>query len=183
MTSQCKYDELLAVYRGLDPAARKSVDAHLHQCPTCAARLARYEQVDQSLLTLPEFGLPVRLHQPWFGQLPADYATTSDPRLRTGLSPVFGRVLLPVGLVISLIVGIWLLLASLTGGDGHIAATPTLTFTPTATTAALLHKNDSVARRTGFTVPPPPRAMAVFPSPRPTSTAAQLRPVAVLRFP
>jgi hypothetical protein len=145
--------------------------------------LAGYERVDQSLHALPDIHLPARLQQPWSRQMAVDHPATPDRRRRNGPGYAVGRVLLPASLVIGLIVGVWLLLASLTGDDNRVAATPTLTLTPTATTAALLHEGASAVSLTGFAPPPLPQAAAVLPPPRPTLIAVYVHPAAALRTP
>ena len=42
---------LLSLYHDgmLEPKQREEVRAHLHSCPTCAARLARYRQMDEQI--------------------------------------------------------------------------------------------------------------------------------------
>jgi hypothetical protein len=168
----CRFEELLAVYRSLDLEARASVDAHLRECPACAARLAGYERVDQSLRTLPGIRLPARLQQPWPGRLPASQIATRDRRPRGGFGLAVGRVLLPASLIVGLVAGVWLLLASLSGGDGGVTATPTLTLTPTATAVALLDETGGVAVHVDPGAIPAPHA-ALYPVPRPTLIAAQ----------
>ena len=49
-----KIKELLAVYRNLEVAERNAVDEHLRGCPSCAASLAAYEEMDRALAALPD---------------------------------------------------------------------------------------------------------------------------------
>lgn len=138
MTRHTKYERLSAVYRELDPAERALVDVHARECSSCAARLAGYERVDQSLQALPDLPLPARLQRPGIWA-PADRGLAgSDQRGLGGIKAVFGRALLPAGLIIVLMVGACLLFLSVTGDDLVVTATPTLTLTPTATVMAFL---------------------------------------------
>ena len=180
MKRQCRYNELLAVYRDLGVAARSSVDMHLRECPACTARLAGYERTEQSLRALPELHLPTRLHQPW--QLMPREPAASERSLRTGFGFVAGRVLLPAGLIIGLVIGVWFLLTSLTGGDQHMTATPTLTLTPTATMVTFLDEARAVAHVEAGVIPAP-HAAALPPAPQPTLIAAQVDATGVLSAP
>ena len=183
MRRSCKGVAQLAVYRSLDFAARAAVDAHLRECPVCAARLIGYERVDQSLQMLPEVRPPARLQQPWPKQMAARGAATSDHPSHHGSGWVVGKVLLPASLIIGLVVGLWLLVASLTGGDSHLAVTPTLTLTPTATVAALLRQDNAVEVRQSPSAVRLPRAAVVLPTPLPTLIVSQFGPAAALRTP
>ncbi|MCB0183298.1 MAG: hypothetical protein KDE31_03490, partial [Caldilineaceae bacterium] len=42
----------LAIYSDLDVETKAAVDAHLHECATCAATLHGYQQMDQSIKLL-----------------------------------------------------------------------------------------------------------------------------------
>lgn len=183
MRRQCKYAELVAVYRGLDIATRLSVDEHLRKCQACAARLAGYERVDESLRTLQVLDLPARLQQSWSRQLPDWQAVPPDRRFRNGFGFVVGRVLLPASLIIGLVAGVWFLLATWTGDDNHVAATPTLTLTPTATVAALLDEDDDAEASARLNAAVLPQAVADLPVPLPTLIATQIGPSVALRSP
>jgi anti-sigma factor RsiW len=174
MRRSCRYEELVAIYRDLDQAARLSLDAHLRECQACTARLTAYQQIDQSLQALPPLRLPVRLQQPWHSQLAARAPARSDRELRSRSGLVFGRILLPAGLIIGLVVGLWFLLAALADENSRATVTPTLTLTPTATVMALLDGDADAALGVR------PRAAALsgtaiaVPAPQPTWTATRV---------
>lgn len=181
MRGHSEYERALAVYRGLEPAARVRVDAHLRTCPTCAARLAGYEQVESALRALPELRLPARLQRPWAEVVARQKAATGIAKRgeKTGWGVALGRALLPAGLVIALLVGAWLLLSSVTGDDVVATATPTMALTPTATVMAWLEDDaDAVA----VVVPATTVAPAPLPAP-PIPTAVWVRPDMGLRMP
>jgi anti-sigma factor RsiW len=161
----------LAVYRSLDLETRASVDAHLRECPACAARLAGYERVDQSLRALPAVRLPARLQRPWPGQWPASQVASRARRPRGGYGLAAGRILLPASLIAGLVAGVWLLLASLSGGENGVIATPTLTLTPTATAMVRLDEAGEAAVHVDPGAIPSPQA-ALYTAPRPTLIAA-----------
>jgi anti-sigma factor RsiW len=167
MRRSCRYEKQLAVYSSLDPFTRHLVDAHLRECPACAARLASYDSIDQTLRTLPDLRLPAGLLRPWPG-----LTAVPDRRLHHGFGFVVGRVLLPASLIIGLVAGFWLFLTALSGEDSRVNATPTLTLTPTATAVAFLVEIDEAAVKVDLSAFPAPRA-ALYPTPQPTFIAAQ----------
>lgn len=142
-----EYRKLAAVYRDLDLVARAEVDAHLRECPGCAASLAGYERVDQSLQALPDMRLPAGLQRAWPRLLAARVSAEADRRSHKGLGLAFMRALLPVSLIAVLVASVSLILWSVAGNNSVVTVTPTQTFTPTATTVAFLNTDgDPVAR-------------------------------------
>jgi hypothetical protein len=53
-TQHVDIEPLLATYRELDEASRQRVDAHLAECPDCAARLAEFEAMDRQIADLAD---------------------------------------------------------------------------------------------------------------------------------
>lgn len=184
MRRHTKYERLSAVYRELDPAERTSVDAHVRECSSCAARLAGYEQVDQSLQALPDLRLPAWLQRPWTRVSAGRGLAGSDQRGLGGIRAVFGRALLPASLIIVLVVGACLLFLSVTGDDLVVTATPTLTLTltPTATVMAFLGDDAGPAARVVSDAVALPRIPAPL-SPPPDPSAAQAGASMALRIP
>ncbi len=169
MRGHSEYQRALAAYRGLEPAARVNLDAHLLTCSACAARLAGYEQVEEALRALPEPRLPVRLQHPWPVVAAQHKAAAGIEKSngRIGWGVALGRALLPASLVLALLVGAWLLLSSVTGGGVVATATPTMTLTPTATVIAWL-EGDAGA----LVEVVPVTAVAPVPLPAPPSPVA-----------
>lgn len=82
-------EPLLAVYRELDEAQRRRVDAHTQACPECARQLAAFQDVDQQLSTLREYH---RIHlQEHFQYGQPDIAAFRSRREGTGRLVAFLR--------------------------------------------------------------------------------------------
>lgn len=151
----------LAVYDSLSVTARGEVDEHLCICPDCAERLTEYRRMDRKL---------ARLQDPWLGQqvtrtveavlagqpMPSVSTHQAKPigaqRISVSRSLTFQRLLLPVGMILVLLTGLWMRMnipmrasqdARPTGSTGvaAIAKTPI----PTSPSLAASAPNDAFA--------------------------------------
>lgn len=123
-------ERILASYRDVSAEERARVDAHVANCPNCAARLATYDEVDAKLTALPQPRLPARLKRP----LAAVIAERARPAASGNASGfVFGRSLAPAAAVVFVLIALTVVLASLDSTRIPVTSTPTLTLTTTLT--------------------------------------------------
>lgn len=97
-----KIEELLAVYRSLDADQRQLVDAHVRTCPSCAARLAAYEDMDRALFALPTPAPDPRTRRLMMDTLAGHADMTSPDRRNRQLAPRIFPLVAAVALVLVL---------------------------------------------------------------------------------
>lgn len=97
-----KIEELLAVYRSLDAGQRQVVDAHIQTCPSCAARLAAYEDMDRALFALPTPAPDRRLRSLVMDTLAGHTDMNSPDRRNRQLAPRVFPLVAAVALVLVL---------------------------------------------------------------------------------
>jgi hypothetical protein len=135
MKRHAEIEKLLAVYRGLDAAGRSAVDVHVRSCAACAARQAAYMEMDSRLAGLADPRPSARLSS----ALDAILRGARLPGRMPGRVPDRPRwpqrLLVPVGLLLLLIFGIWLVVRLAMPPERTLAETPSVT--PTATPLAL----------------------------------------------
>lgn len=110
MKSHRYFEQLLAFYRDLSEAEQQILTQHLQRCPSCAARLAEYQVMDQTLTHLVRPRPQTRLRQDFYAALdrqtsPFAWLTALAGHLATIAGPIT-----QVGAVTLLVFVLWLTL-------------------------------------------------------------------------
>ncbi len=135
MRRHTDYENMVAAYDGISPAGRRELDAHLAQCPACAADLAAYRQMDTEIRSARALkasaGLRVRFNEALSAATAAPTPelkrrpVIQEPVIRRTKRPrqpwTWSRLLMPAGFILLFVAAIAMSLPR-DGGDDN--ATP-----------------------------------------------------------
>jgi ABC-type glycerol-3-phosphate transport system substrate-binding protein len=113
MTTHSRIQQLLAVYRDLNGADRHLVDEHVKTCPSCAAQLAAYREMDRDVARQPQYRPAPRLRDNVYAALAAGTPQPRRPdRFRWLSAPAIAGQAVALSVVLMLLAGLWLILRS-----------------------------------------------------------------------
>jgi multiple sugar transport system substrate-binding protein/raffinose/stachyose/melibiose transport system substrate-binding protein len=108
MKSHRYFEQLLAVYRDLSEAEHQELTQHLPRCPQCAARLAEYQTLDQTLLQLARPRPKRQLRQDFYAAVTQPTTPLGWLRAGVGYLTSLATPIVQVGAVALLVFVLWI---------------------------------------------------------------------------